>query len=121
MVFRMPRPALDELDRRQPFSGLRLSARELNSIRDRASEAGLSVSAFIREAALSTTVRAAPTVPVQQWSELAPLAANLNQIAYQLNAGHKDCLTSSDRQTVTALADLLREIRLRLLDVEPDP
>jgi len=121
MMFCMPRPPLDDLDRRQPFSGLRLSARELNSIRDRASEAGLSVSVFIRQAALSATVRAAPTVPIQQWAQLAPIAANLNQIAYHLNVDHNGRLTSSDRQTVAALADLLREIRLRLLDVEPDP
>ena len=117
----MPRPAVDELDRRQPFSGLRLSPRELNSIRDRAAEAGLSVSEFIRQSALSSSVRAAPEISIRQWSELAPLASNLNQIAKRLNAGEQDRLTSADRQTVAALDDLLREIRLRLLDVEPDP
>lgn len=117
----MPRPAVDDLDRRQPFSGLRLSPRELNSIRDRTAEAGLSVSEFIRQSALSSTVRAAPTVSIQQWSDLAPLAANLNQIAHRLNAGEQDRLTLADRQTVAALDGLLREIRLRLLSVEPDP
>jgi hypothetical protein len=117
----MPRPAVDDLDRRQPFSGLRLSQRELNSIRDRAEEAGLSVSEFIRQSALSSNVRAAPAISIRQWSELAPLAANLNQIARRLNANPADHLTSADRQTLTLLDDLLREIRLRLLDVEPDP
>lgn len=121
MVFSMPRPALDGLDRRQSFSGLRLSPRELNSIRDRASEAGLSVSTFIRQSALSSTVRAAPTVSIRQWSELAPLASNLNQIAHRLNAAPEDRLTPDDRKTIAALHDLLREIRLRLLGVEPDP
>ncbi|WP_375263767.1 hypothetical protein [Palleronia sp.] len=116
----MPRPAVDALDRRQPFSGLRLSQRELNSIRERAEEAGLSVSEFIRQSALSSTVRAAPAVSIRQWSDLAPLASNLNQIAYRLNAGQQDRLSSTDRQTLAELDDLLREIRLRLLDVEPD-
>lgn len=117
----MSRPAVDDLDRRLPFSGIRLSPRELNSIRDRAAEAGLRLSEFIRQAALSSSVRAAPAVSIRQWSELAPLAANLNQIAHRLNAGEQDRLTSADRQTVAALDGLLREIRLRLLDVEPDP
>ena len=117
----MPRPAVDDLDRRQPFSGLRLSPRELNSIRDRAAEAGLSVSEFIRQSALSSSVRPAPVISIRQWSELAPLASNLNQIAHRLNAGEQDGLTSADRQTVAALDDLFREIRLRLLRVEPDP
>lgn len=121
MVSRMSRPPVDELDRRQPFSGLRLSVRELNSIRDRAAEAGLSVSEFIRRASLSANVRAAPTVSIRQWSELAPLASNLNQIAHRLNAGEQNALTSVDRQAISGLDDLLREIRLRLLDVEPDP
>lgn len=121
MVPIMSRPPVDDLDRRQPFSGLRLSVRELNSIRDRAAEAGLSVSEFIRQSSLSSTVRAAPIVAVRQWSELAPLASNLNQLAHHLNAGQQDSLTPSDRQTVSALEDLLREIRLRLFQVEPDP
>ena len=117
----MPRPAVDDLDRRQPFSGIRLSQRELNSIRERAAEAGLSISEFIRQAALSSAVRTSPKVSIKQWSALAPLASNLNQIAKRLNAGEQDCLTSVDRQTLAVLDDLLREIRLRLLDVEPDP
>jgi hypothetical protein len=120
MVFFMPRPPVDDLDRRRPFSGIRLSDRELNSVRDRAAEAGLSISSFIRQAALSSTVRAAPAVSIRQWSELAPLASNLNQIAHRLNADGQDRLTLSDRETIVALDDLLREIRLRLLDVEPD-
>lgn len=117
----MPRPTVDDLDRRLPFSGLRLSLRELNSIRDRAAEAGLSVSEFIRQSALSSSVRAAPTIAIRQWSDLAPLASNLNQIAHRLNAGEQDRLTSSDRELISDLADLLRQIRLHLLDVEPGP
>ena len=120
MVSLMPRPAVDDLDRRRPFSGLRLSDRELNSIRDRAAEAGLTVSSFIRRSALSSKVRAAPAVSIRQWSELAPLASNLNQIAHRLNAASQDRLTSADRQTLADLENLLREIRLRLLSVEPD-
>lgn len=116
----MPRPVVDDLDRRRPFSGLRLSPRELNSIRDRAKEADLSVSEFIRQSALSSSVRAAPSISIRQWSDLAPLSSNLNQIARRLNAGEQDRLTSSDRETIAALDDLLRQIRLRLLSVEPD-
>lgn len=116
----MPRPVVDALDRREPFSGLRLSPRELNSIRARAEEAGLTVSEFIRQSALSSTVRVAPTVSIRQWSDLAPLASNLNQIAHHLNAAPHDRLTLDDRQAIAALGVLLREIRLRLLDVEPD-
>jgi len=119
----MPRPTLDDLDRRQPFSGLRLSARELNSIRDRAAKAHMNVSTFIRWSALSSIVRAAPVISVRQWSELAPLSFNLHQIAQRLNSDStdQDRLTASDRQMLTKLDNLLREIRLRLVDVEPDP
>lgn len=117
----MSRPPVDDLNRRQSFSGLRLSIRELNSIRDRAAKAGVSVSEFIRRASLSASIRAAPTVSIRQWSELAPLASNLNQIAHRLNAGEQNVLTSVDRQAIVGLDALLREIRLRLLDVVPDP
>jgi len=117
----MPRPPVDDLDRRRPFSGLRLSARELNSIRDRAAEAGLNVSSFIRQSALSSTVRASPVISIRQWSALAPLAANLNQIARHLNARRQDHVSAADREAIAGLDDLLREIRLRLLGVEPDP
>lgn len=116
----MSRPPVDELDRRQPFSGIRLSVRELNSIRTRAADAGLSVSEFIRRASMSAHVRAAPTISIRQWSELAPLAANLNQIAHRLNSSEQEKLSAADRHTVTALGVILRQIRLRLLDVEPD-
>lgn len=81
----------------------------------------MSVSSFIRQSALSATVRAAPAVSIRQWSELAPLASNLNQIAHRLNAGGENVLTLADRQAIAGLDDLLREIRLRLVDVEPDP
>lgn len=121
MVSIMSRPPVDDLDRRHPFSGLRLSVRERNSIRARSAEAGMSVSSFIRQSALSATVRAAPAVSIRQWSELAPLASNLNQIAHRLNAGGQNVLTLADRQAIAGLDDLLREIRLRLVDVEPDP
>ena len=77
----------------------------------RAKEAGLSKSAFVRQAALTGTIQ--PQAEIHQineqhWQALAGMGANLNQLAAHLNAGGY----SADGQP-----GLLEECRRLLADV----
>lgn len=113
------RPTLSPEDRRVERS-IYLSPREFDKVEGLAEEAGLRVPEFMRKAVTSKTIAAAPVISVDQWSKLAPLSANINQIAARLNSNSGDPLSSGDREFLAELDDLLREIRLRLLSVEPD-
>lgn len=64
-----------------------LSPTERALVAAKAEEAGLSVSAFVRESVLSRRISQPPTVSAQRWSELARVGANLNQLLRHLNAG----------------------------------
>ena len=66
----------------------RFTEAEISEIRDKASQAGLKVSAFLREAGLGTELRKARrTTPVQEETvrELAKIGSNVNQIARAMN------------------------------------
>jgi hypothetical protein len=64
-----------------------LSPTERELVAAKAEEAGLAVSAFVREAVLSRRIAQPPTVSAQRWAELARVCANLNQVTRHLNAG----------------------------------
>lgn len=78
-----------------PSSNLRnrvdvyLTPTERLAVCDKATAAGLSVSAFIRKAALSQQIKAPPRFALEKWSELARLGSNLNQIAKAIHTGQK--------------------------------
>lgn len=113
------RPTLPPEDRRKERA-IYLSPRELNKVEVLAKEAGLKVPEFMRQAVTSKTLKASPVISLDQWSKLAPLSSNINQIAARLNSKSGDPLLSGDREFLAQLDDLLREIRLRLLSVDPD-
>lgn len=112
------RPTLPPEDRRQERA-IYLSPREFNKVELLAKEAGLKVPEFMRQAVTSKILKASPVISLDQWSKLAPLSSNINQIAARLNSNSGDPLLPGDRKFLAELDDLLREIRLRLLDVEP--
>ena len=83
----MPRPLVPDHQLRRRFD-LYLDQVELERIRAKASAAGLPMSTFVRRSALGQSIRPAPSsVSLERWRELAPLAANLNQIAHACNLG----------------------------------
>jgi predicted metalloprotease len=59
------------------------------------------------------------TISVDQWAALSTLSSNINQIAARLNSRPDDPVVSADRAVLADLDDLLRDVRLRLLSVEP--
>jgi hypothetical protein len=108
----LPRAALrDGLD-------LYLNADERRQIELKARTAGLSLSSFIRRAALGQKVEAPPGEgSVRRWHELARTTANLNQIAHAINAGRA---TGIDPIVISELAELVRLLRLELLGSRGD-
>ena len=66
---------------------LYLSAAERQLAEDKASDAGLSLASFLRQAALARRLTAIPLVSAARWAELAHTTANLNQLLRHLNTG----------------------------------
>lgn len=80
----MSRPLMRESQLRRQFKTY-FNEAELSAIEEKAHAAGLSVSTFIREAAIGKKIAAIPTVNAQHWGELARLAGNINQLAKRAN------------------------------------
>jgi hypothetical protein len=95
-----------------------LNVAERAVIHEKAIATRLPMSAFIRRAALGLRCSPVPAINAEQWAKLGPLAANLNQIAKNLNEG--DIFTVSDMITLNELQALLTDIRLALTGKEPD-
>jgi len=60
------------------------------ALKERASQAGVTVSTFLREAALTGQVQPHTPIPQinqDQWADLARIGGNLNQIATHLHGG----------------------------------
>lgn len=81
------------------------SPAERTQLQAKASQVGLGLSAFIREVTLGKPIKVLPTVNAERWSELARVAANLNQIAHHLNEGRANGVDPS------AVAELLEEVQ----------
>jgi hypothetical protein len=88
-----------------------LTGAEREEIDRKATDAGLGLSAYIREAALGHRVQAVPSGNIEHWRELARVGANLNQLAYAINAGKA---SGVDLDTIRALAEQVRLLRLDL-------
>ncbi len=80
------RPLKRSTDLRHRVS-LYLSAAERQLAEDKASDAGLSLAAFLRQAVLARRLTAIPLVSAARWAELAHTTANLNQLLRLLNTG----------------------------------
>lgn len=108
----LPRAALrDGLD-------LYLNADERRQIEEKARASGLSMSSFIRRAALGQKVEAPPGEgSVRRWQALARTTANLNQIAHSINAGRA---TGIDPLVIRELTEQVRLLRLEILGSRGD-
>jgi hypothetical protein len=82
---------------------------ERSHLQAKASQVGLGLSAFIREAALGKPIKALPAVNAERWGELARVAANLNQIARHLNEGRAHGVDASLISELLAQVQALRQ------------
>ena len=109
----MARPLKRSNELRQRID-LYLSPAERDLADARAGEAGLSLSAFVRETLFARRISQAPTVSAQRWGELARVCANLNQLARHLNAG---TASGVPPEMITKLHEEIQAVRRELLGV----
>ena len=81
------RPPLDDSrSRRETIIRLRVNEDEELALRASAERAGLSLSAFLRQAGLGVRIHeTVPEVNREAWLELARTAANLNQLVHEMH------------------------------------
>jgi len=75
----------DTKSRRTSRIAVRVSPAEREAIESAADEAGLSVSAHLRQSAIDGGGRRVPELNEDAWVELAPMANNLNQLSRAAN------------------------------------
>ena len=108
----MPTPLLPTASLRK-HCVIYLADLEREQIRAKAAAAKLSISAFIRLAALGQVIKAPPgDVSLKRWQELARTTANLNQLVASINSGK---VTGIDQAVIDELAEQVRLLRLELL------
>lgn len=111
------RPKSDPAAVRRATIGVRVSAPEYATLRERAAQMGMTPAQWLREAALSRRLPSLP-VPVanrEQYAELARLAANLNQLAHAANSGEPVQVNDA---LLVAVADQVKHLRLVLIGAE---
>lgn len=91
-----------------------LNADERTQVESKAKLVGLSRSAFLRKAALGHRLEPVPVANAQQWSSLARLVGNLNQITHAINAGRAHGV---DPGLIDALQVEVRALRRALIGV----
>ena len=86
---------------------------ELAMIREKASRAMMPVSLYVRRTAIQQRIETPPPAGnIQRWQQLAPMEANLNQIAKACNSGR---VSQDIHPTLMALTEHVRILRLELL------
>lgn len=91
---------------------VRVTPAEREAIESAAAEAGLSVSAHLRQSAIDGGGRRVPERNEDAWAELAPVASNLNQLAKSANTMRVAISESGIQiQTLRQVVGLMREVR----------
>lgn len=107
----------NRFSRRIPVT-TKFSSADLETVLSKAKAAGKTLSAYLRDSALSSTVQTSAKIPPinsEQWRELSKVAANLNQLAHRCNTGHEHPDSRQARATLDALLKILAQIRAALL------
>ena len=110
----MARPLKRQIELRQRLD-IYLSPDERSMAAAKAIEAGLPLSAYVREAVLARRVMQAPAVSAQRWAELARTCANLNQLTRHINAG---TLPTMPLEIIARLLTEVQAVRRELLGVK---
>ena len=92
---------------------------DLSALEEKATLAGLTMSSYVRQAAVAGQVQpktVIPTINRQDWGELGRLANNINQIATRLNRGGS--IGASDSAVLTEISRVLGQIWAAILGLE---
>lgn len=111
-------------ERRKNFP-LRLSKAERAALEEKAKEAGLKLSAYLREAGLSKTIQRknnlVPEINRAVYAELGRIGININQLAKAANTSVlKGIECNINTNELDRLLALLQEIRLAVLGVKDE-
>lgn len=108
------RPKGDPSAVRASTIGVRVSAEEYAALRAKAEQMGMTPAHWLRDAALSRRLPSppVPAINLDQYAELARLAANLNQLARAANEGRP---VTVDAALLQRLAAEVGRLRLALI------
>ena len=97
--------------------GTKVSQKDLAVLAVKVKASNLTISKFLRAAALSAIVTPPVQIPqinIEHWNDLARVGSNLNQIAVKLNAtGEVDPYLN---ETIEQLRSILAEVRAALIN-----
>lgn len=85
---------------------------EKKFVESKAKQAGLALSAYLREASLGNQITSLPSANIELWEELSRTTANLNQIAKHLNEGR---LVHLDPSLLQEIGRQVKALRLDLM------
>jgi len=100
----------------------KVSLADLSALEEKASQAGLTMSSYVRQAAVAGQVQPRTVIPEinrQDWGELGRLANNINQIAIRVNQG--GTIGASDYAVLAEICRHLGQIRAAILGLEGHP
>jgi len=103
------RPRKDPRERRSLTHGLRLSPNEKEELEERAEEAGLSLSAYLRRRGLGKPMKA--QIEKKAIKEINKVGVNLNQLARWANQGKGRAVESEIEDAIRELKWLIRDLR----------
>lgn len=111
-------------ERRKNFP-LRLSNSERAALEEKAKEAGLKLSAYLREAGLNKTIqkrnKRVPQINRETYVELGRIGININQLAKAANTSVlKGLECNINTNELAKLSSLLQEIRLSILGISDE-
>ena len=111
----------EKKENRKIFS-LRLSASERLELENKAAEAGLKLSEYLRQTGLRKKIRAkVPEINREMYLELGRIGNNLNQLTKNshiaLQQGNE---FNIDIQVLQSLTDKLDEVRLSVIGINPE-
>jgi hypothetical protein len=94
--------------------GVRVSSSEFETLEGKAKSMGMYPAQWLREAALTRRLPSppVPAINIEQYAELARLAANLNQLAKHANAGRMVSVNDELLRSTTAEVQRLRQALL---------
>jgi hypothetical protein len=103
--------------RRIPVTS-KLSPADLEVVQPKATAAGKTLSTYLRDSALGSTVQASAVIPAvnqEQWRELSKAAANLNQLTHRCHTGEDYPASARAQATLDELSQVLSQIRSTLI------
>lgn len=108
------RPKGDPASVKTSTIGVRVSPSEFETLRNKAAQMSMTPAQFLRNAALTRRLPAppVPAINIEQYAELARLAANLNQLARHANVGR---VVNVNTELLESTAAEVQRLRLALL------